>query len=519
MNRLRVLIAAAGSITWAQSVALVSDSYTDAALVNENFGGRPSLLLSPSQSVYAQFAIPSPPSNAALSRAVLTLYVNRVAATGAIQVSASRGRWSETALTHASAPGAGASVARATIPAAGQFLEVDVTAAVRAIVESGANTGLVLSSAGAASCSFDGRENTATGRYPTLQLIWSGTGGTAGPVGPQGQTGVPGPAGPVGPAGPQGPPGPSGAGGGIASPTQVALRRWSAARGVIEALELNPQNAQLTSLRTGLQPISIETDLRNIYLPAADFVERRELSGLGLVPMLLPSQFQAGTASDGTRAGSGAAYFDGVWLWMGLNQQLFKLSTSSVLVDSVLVVDSTWGVTRRIAGNGPDIWVAGETNLVKLNRNGQVLVSGGIQTGGATELVSDGADIWAYYRQTGQARRYSGGDGVATSTSNACAVGTDAKGMVFDGTSVWIACTTENKLVRISPTATGQLETVAVALGFQPGVLEFDGTFLWAVNESEAGRVVRINTKGNALDSVTLFGQETEAPQIFGSPL
>ena len=229
--------------------------------------------------------------------------------------------------------------------------------------------------------------------------------------------------------------------------------------------------------------------------------------------MLLPPQFEGGTSTEGPRAGSGVAYFDGASLWTAINQQLFKLPTGAgATAESWLTVDSTWGLTRRIAGNGPDIWVAGESRLVKLNRTGEVQFSGGNQTGGVTELLSDGADMWVYDRATGQARRHGGGDGAVTSTINACAPGSDAKGMVFDGANVWVACTPESRLVRISRTATGQVETSQYELSFQPGVLEFDGSHVWAVNESEAGRVARISSKGQVLDQVVLSTQETETP-------
>jgi len=519
MYRLGIAMIMSCAVLPAQSVAIAGDTYTDSAAPNENFGSRANLLLSSTQRIYLQFAVPAaPPPNATLSRAVLTLYANRVGSPGSLLVSSARNRWTEAAVTHASAPGDGLNSTRAALPATGQFVEIDVTAAVRADLDQGASAGFVVSAIAAANCSFDSRENTATGRYPTLQLIWSGVRGPAGPAGPQG------PAGPTGSQGPQGPPGPPGAtaagsGDGGAPPLiQAALRRWSAARGVIEALELNSLTAPGTGLRIGPQPVSLETDLRSIYLLSAGSIERRDLRGLEAVPMTLSPDFLLDSSHEIPRSGAGAAYFDGVWLWAAQGQTLFKTSTGvspyASPPEAWLTVSSSWGLTRRIAGNGPDIWIAGEDRLVKLNQKGELLFTGGSPTGGITELVSDGADMWAYHRQSGELRQYRGSDGVLVFTLNACASGVDAKGLVFDGATVWIACTSESKLVRISRTTTGQFDTATAQLGFMPGVIEFDGIYLWAANDSEGGRVARITTKGQVLGSVSLASPEPQPPQI-----
>lgn len=515
MHRLGILMSMSCAVLRAQSVVILGDTYTDSAAANENFGSRPNLLLSSTQRVYLQFAIPAvPPPNSTLSRAVLTLYVNRLGSPGSLQVSSARNRWTEAAVTHASAPGDGLNSTRAALPAAGQFVEIDVTAAVKADLDQGGSAGFALSAIGAANCSFDSRENTATGRYPTLQLIWSGA---RGPAGPQGPAGVPGPAGPSGPQGPPGPSGATAAAGGSGGPPpviQAALRRWSAARGVIEALELNPLGGEV---RSGPQPVSLETDLRSIYLLSAGSIERRDLHGLGVAPMTLPPDFVSAASNEIPRPGTGAAYFDGVWLWAAQGQTLFKASTGvssyASPPDTWLTVSSSWGLTRRIAGNGPDIWIAGEDRLVKLNPKGELLFTGGSQTGGITELISDGADLWAYHRQSGQLRRYRGSDGVVVSTINACVADVDAKGMVFDGSTVWVACTSESKLVRVSRTATGQVETAATQLGFMPGVIEFDGTYIWAANDSEGESVARITTKGQVLDTIAVAGPSPGFPQ------
>lgn len=521
--RLGFLAAATAATVSAQSVALLADTYTDSATPAANFGDRPNLLLSPTQRVFLRFAIPSAPPGAALGRAVLTLFVNRIAVPGPLQVSTVRSTWNETTLTHSSGPADGTSVARASVSAAGQFLEIDATAAVRAMLDGSPNNGLVIASPGTTSCSFSAREDTATGRYSTLQLIW--TGGSPGPAGPPGQAGPPGPsgaqgpAGPPGPAGPTGSPGPAGEGAPSGTAQRVALRHWSQARGPIETIELNTAMTGLGG-RTGPQPVSLETDLTHIYLLAPDDIERRDSRSLATVPLTTPPSLLETSPTTDMRPGQGAAYFDGVWLWTARDQTLFKLSTGINSHPSPpeiwLTVPSSWGTTRRIAGNGIEIWVAGQQRLVKLSRTGVPLFTGGNSTASITELVSDGTGVWAYHAQPGQVRKYRDADGAVTSTINGCSSGTEANGMVFDGTSVWVACTTQSLLIKITRTTTGQYETNQLPLSFQPGPLEFDGTNLWAVNESDPGRVVRINTKGQPLDTVVLSdpSQESGSPKV-----
>ncbi len=527
MKRIGLILFVAAMGLWGQSVALVGDTYTDSGVVNGNFGARENLFLSPTQRVFLQFAIPSPPFNASISRAVLTLYVNRIATAGAIQVSGVRGRWTEGTLTHGTAPGEGVQIARATVSGAGQFLEIDVTSAVQAVLDGNANTGLLIVSGGG-NCAFDSKENVTTGRLPKLQLVWSGAGGTQGPVGTQGPMGPTGPAGvtgamgpagpvgPVGPAGPQGPPGPAAADSAAfaAGLQRVALRRWSEARGPIASVELNSPTAAGV-LGGGPQPLSLETDLQYIYLIAPQEIRRRDKWGVGLAPLQLPIEFST-EQTGGWKAGQGLVHFDGAWIWIGTDDRLFLIAAGSQgasAAESWMKIPSTWGRTRRIAGNGVDVWVAGDERLVKLNRKGEVLFSGGSPTGEIGEMVSDGIDIWAYFPQNGEVKRVRGSDGQIQQSYSGC--GVTAKGMVFDGASVWVACTGQSKLLRIQRAATGQFSSEEVALDFQPGAMEFDGTYIWAVDESAPGEVVRLSPKnGQKVESVKLSVDGEPAPQI-----
>ena len=65
-----------------------------------------------------------------------------------------------------------------------------------------------------------------------------------------------------------------------------------------------------------------------------------------------------------------------------------------------------------------------------------------------------------------------------------------------------MASTGDNTLFRMESTVPRRTETIP--LSFSPGILEFDGRFLWVANESAGGAVTRINSRGQTLDTVSL---------------
>jgi hypothetical protein len=80
------------SVACGQAAAVVADTYTDRAAPAGNFGARETLLVGPSHRTLLLFTLPPAPANASLGRAVLTLYVSRVATPGAVEVSTARAR-------------------------------------------------------------------------------------------------------------------------------------------------------------------------------------------------------------------------------------------------------------------------------------------------------------------------------------------------------------------------------------------------------------------------------------------
>jgi hypothetical protein len=160
--------------------------------------------------------LPAGTHGADVARAVLRLWVAKVARSGTFDVHSVQGGWSEDSLTAANAPGQGRDEL-AGIPVSprdrNQFLVVDVTELVREWLDQTLeNNGLLLMpNAAGVSVEFDSKENAATSHEPELEITLRSTGppGPAGPAGPAGEPGPTGPPGPPGPVGPVGPPGPA----------------------------------------------------------------------------------------------------------------------------------------------------------------------------------------------------------------------------------------------------------------------------------------------------------------------
>ena len=151
-----------------------------------------------------------------LSKATLTLFVNKMKAGGTFEVHAVNTDWNESTLNGTNASLSIDSVVQATgsISAKQSFLTLDISALVADWMDgSRPNYGLVLvPTTNALSVGFDTKETRTTSHAARLEIILEGS-GAPGPTGPAGPTGPIGAAGPQGPAGPNGPQGPTGVAG------------------------------------------------------------------------------------------------------------------------------------------------------------------------------------------------------------------------------------------------------------------------------------------------------------------
>lgn len=205
----------------ALDVTLSGDAHVSTAHAAINYGTLSNLYVGNGNTAFLQFDLTTLPlgtTSAQVSRATLTVFVNRVNASGSVTVSPVTASWGEYSVTSATAPAVGGSIATFPVTISGQFISVDVTAQVQAWVNSpGSNNGLALSSA-TANALFDSKENDETGHSARLDVTLvsqgpQGVPGVQGPAGTAGVAGVPGPIGLTGAMGPAGPAGPSGAAG------------------------------------------------------------------------------------------------------------------------------------------------------------------------------------------------------------------------------------------------------------------------------------------------------------------
>ena len=115
---MRVFCAAA-SLS-AQTLPVVSDAHVNSAYSATNFGSSVYLAVGGTSSAYIQFdltALPAGLTAANVAKVNLVLFVNRIGTAGTIQVSQAAGAWTETGITSANAPGAGASIGTLATPA------------------------------------------------------------------------------------------------------------------------------------------------------------------------------------------------------------------------------------------------------------------------------------------------------------------------------------------------------------------------------------------------------------------
>ncbi len=121
---------------FAQTVPLTQDAYVVAGNAS-NFGGTVSMNVNGvnnSQSL-TQFDLSSLSGITAanISRATLTIFVNKVTAAGNINISAANGAWTESTVNGTNVPVAAAAVSSGlNISAAGVYVSVDATNAVKA---------------------------------------------------------------------------------------------------------------------------------------------------------------------------------------------------------------------------------------------------------------------------------------------------------------------------------------------------------------------------------------------------
>ena len=191
--------------------------------------------------------LPTGTTAANIGKATLTLFVNKVAASGTINISVANGPWTEIGVNGTNAPVPGAAVASGvSVSTSSEYLYVDATAAVKSWLSGTTNNGFIITpNDGTVLVAFDSKESATTSHPAALTISLSASGamgatGATGAVGATGATGLPGATGATGAtgtgaAGATGPTGPAGATGAVGITGAVGATGASGARGATGA--------------------------------------------------------------------------------------------------------------------------------------------------------------------------------------------------------------------------------------------------------------------------------------------
>jgi hypothetical protein len=213
LRGMMVSVLATASAASAQTLAVSGDTFVSPG-TTANYSTSPTVNVGGAGNYQGliQFdlsGLPAGTSSASVSKASITLFVNKLGSPGAIDIYAANGSWTEAAVNGDNAPSPGLVIAsQLPVTTASTYITIDATALVKAWLDGTfANSGiLILADPSSASTSvlFDSKESSTTSHPASLQVTLAGTGA-------QGPSGLQGAQGPQGPAGPQGVPGSQGA--------------------------------------------------------------------------------------------------------------------------------------------------------------------------------------------------------------------------------------------------------------------------------------------------------------------
>ncbi len=180
------------SVAYATEGVVVGDAYVNSAHPLVNYGSLSNLYVNGNGTALLQFDLSSLPAGTTANQigsASLKLYVNRVNASGVVNVAPVSSAWSESSVTYATMPSLGSAVASFTPATAQQFIVIDITTLVQGWVATpSSNFGIALTTS-AGDLVLDSKENDETGHAAHLDITVVSQ-GPAGPQGPQGATGL-----------------------------------------------------------------------------------------------------------------------------------------------------------------------------------------------------------------------------------------------------------------------------------------------------------------------------------------
>jgi collagen type I alpha len=208
----------------AQTVPISQDSYVVTSPATANNYGTAATINVGGTAVdqgLVQFDLSTLPTGTTagnIAKATLALFVNKLGASGTINVSVANGPWTELGVNGTNAPAAAAAVATGvSVSTVSDYIYVDATAAVQSWLNGTTNSGFIITpnTGTGVNVAFDSKESTTTSHPATLTitLASSGATGATGPTGSNGSAGATGATGANGTAGTTGATGATGANG------------------------------------------------------------------------------------------------------------------------------------------------------------------------------------------------------------------------------------------------------------------------------------------------------------------
>ena len=362
-----------------------------------------------------------------------------------------------------------------------------------------------VSSAGSAIIRYDessGQIQMSIGAGPYNAVGTTGPTGPTGPVGSTGETGVAGVMGPTGETGPTGSQGATGETGPTGPSTrlnfaQIATLKYyiastitsltinGASRGSFDGndiLIMSPISSSLNRVKPSdcsSSSFSIAISLASPQYIAYDgcfvWVTYVKTSGLGSDSVakynLATGTQVANYTPTGLSTPKGLAY-DGTNMWVvnSIGATVIKINPSGLNTGTIAVGAGP----LDIINTGDTMWVCNNTastiSIIEISTSIVTTYSSGGT--GPIKSCYDTSNIWVI-NATNRAIVKMSPSGVIGTTIIASNTPTD---IVFDGTSVWVACT--NSLLQIN-VASEAITTVASA---NPSRLIFDGLFIWVIN-------------------------------------
>ena len=167
----------------AQDAAVSADAFISATLPSNNFGSLPNLNIGNGNRAVVRFdvagTLPAGVNSSEVRKAVLRIWVNKIATAGAIDVLMAASPWAESTVTFNTAPLGGPLIAGAVpVASVATFVSVDVTVAVKNWIDiPSQNNGFLITASAAQPATavfLDSKENAATSHEPQLIIVLGG---------------------------------------------------------------------------------------------------------------------------------------------------------------------------------------------------------------------------------------------------------------------------------------------------------------------------------------------------------